>query len=111
MTGFQLISVVVSLVIVALVGVACEQLGDPSVDGGIRPGDPEVYQRIESMEDCDALKSEYLDWIEAAARIQQGEDDPRRLQRVWRDYADAADARMSELDCENDPTRTNEGSS
>lgn len=60
-----------------------------------RPGDPEVWKRIEEGTDCDALQQEFDQATENAERREAG--DP--LRDLSLKYADAAEKRMNELGC------------
>ena len=59
-----------------------------------RPGNPEVYSRIESLTDCKALQAEFntaMDWHDRESTIE------RKKMRLA--YAKAADKRLSDIGC------------
>lgn len=60
-----------------------------------RPGNPTVYQRIETTEDCTVLQDEFDTAMENVERYPAGS--PQR--DVPMEYAEAADERMRDLGC------------
>lgn len=60
-----------------------------------RPGDPEVYERIESMTDCAALQETFDRNMDDAERREPN----TFLRDVVLSYAETADDRMREVGC------------
>lgn len=60
-----------------------------------RPGSAAVYQRIESMTDCDALQRQFDIAGDNADRMH----DAGQTADIPMSYMDAADARMKEVGC------------
>lgn len=60
-----------------------------------RPGNPDVYARIEAMTDCGDLQEQFDIAMDSADRRDSG--DPLRTASLA--YAKAADDRMQKLDC------------
>ena len=80
---------VAAFVLAALTVMACTPgtLATVGPGGESRPGNPDVYERIESETDCAALQEEF-DTAEAGPPSE------------WKvPYMEAADARMRELGC------------
>jgi hypothetical protein len=83
----------------ALVGCGSqsESANDDQTRGETRPGSAAVYQRIESLTDCDALQAEF---DQADANTQREQDAGNAaMAEVTISYMDAADKRMKELGC------------
>ena len=60
-----------------------------------RPGSAAVYDRIESLTDCDALQREFDTAMDSVEAREPGD----RLRDISMTYARAADSRMSSIDC------------
>ncbi|HWC11810.1 MAG TPA: hypothetical protein VG455_11360, partial [Acidimicrobiales bacterium] len=60
-----------------------------------KPGNPDVYRRIEATTDCAVLQAEFELAMDHAERRQPG--DP--LRKVSLAYAKAADERLGEVGC------------
>jgi hypothetical protein len=89
-------AIVVVLIILAVSGALEGMGGDSGSDPSQRrQGDPAVYERIESEAECQALQGEFDQAMDNAEARQPG--DP--LPDVSLDYAEAADARLEEVDC------------
>ena len=63
--------------------------------GSDSPGNPAVYDRINSTSDCDALQREFDTAYANHQRAEAGSD----LALAASGYMDAADERMKDLDC------------
>lgn len=63
-----------------------------------RPGQADVYERIESHTDCGALRREIDLYVGNAERAPAG--DPRRIPPMA--YAQAAHDRMADLGCQDE---------
>ncbi|HVM54655.1 MAG TPA: hypothetical protein VM262_15825 [Acidimicrobiales bacterium] len=72
-----------------------EQTGTGDGDGAAREGNPEVYERIEGLSDCDELERELT---AAETNAENRADDPDR-QAILLSYAAAAEERMDEVGC------------
>lgn len=74
---------------------AVDKPDDPEDEPDDRPGNPDVYERIETSTDCVALQAEFDTAMDNVERYEAGS--PER--EVPMAYAEAANDRIEELGC------------
>jgi PBP1b-binding outer membrane lipoprotein LpoB len=82
------------VVALALLLVGCSE-EEESGDGVERIGSADVYDRIESMSDCDELQEEFDTAMDNVERQPAGLD----ARDIPMSYAEAAENRRQQLDC------------